>query len=302
MKSIESLRCFIKVVEEGSFSAASRKLNLAVSSVSRYVQLLEDELGTPLLTRNTRQITLTEAGRMVYEQGLDICLRVEKLGESVAERKRVVRGLVRITAPLWFGSHQIGPVLVSLQEKWPDLLVQIDYNDKARDPYAEEYDLYVQISKPKDSALIARPLKRVEYWLCSSPQYLKNSAPLNDVSDLESHQLLKQSAPYGYQGWHFYDDEKNCTQVDTSRGRFASNTSLSLFQAALNHAGVVMLAREMVEKEIKQGSLVRLLESYRCIPYQQEATLHPVYSKGKTQEPKSRVVVDALLLSLGAHS
>lgn len=269
--------------------------------MSRYVQLLEDELSAPLLTRNTRQIALTETGRMVYEQGVDICSRIEKLGESVAERKRVVRGLVRITAPLWFGSHQIAPVLVNLQTKWPDLSIQIDYNDKARDPYAEEYDLYVQIAKPKDSALIARPLKRVEYWLCASSQYLEKSAPLDEISDLESHQLLKQSAPNGYHGWYFYDESGNCTQVDTSRGMFASNASLSLLQAALNHAGVVMLARKMVEEEVKRGSLIRLLELYRCIPYDQEATLHLVYSKGKTQEPKCRVVVEALLSSLGVH-
>ncbi len=98
MRSIESLRCFLAVVDEGSFSGAARRLNLAVSSVSRYVQLLEQELKAPLLTRHTRTLSLTETGRLVYEQGQDICSRIDGLGEQVARRTQEVRG--------WFGSRR----------------------------------------------------------------------------------------------------------------------------------------------------------------------------------------------------
>ncbi len=180
--------------------------------------------------------------------------------------------------------------------------MQIDYNDKARDPYDQEYDLYVQITNPKSSLLIARPLKSVEYWLCASPEYICEHGTVNEIHSLTSHQLLKQSAPTGYQGWYFYDEKNRCVQIDTSKGEFSSNASISLWQAALHHAGIVMLARKMIEEDVANGKLVRLLESYRCIPYPQDSFLHLVYAKGKTQEPKCKVVVDAILSELGAHS
>lgn len=303
MKSIEPLRCFLSVVEEGSFSGAAKKMNMAISSVSRYVQLLESELNSSLFIRNTRQITLTEVGNMVYQQGIEICTQIDRLGESVAEKRHDVQGKVKITAPLWFGSHMIGPILIKLKRIWPKLLVQIDYNDNARDPYDQEYDLYVQITNPKDSLLIARPLKSVEYWLCASPEYIKkNGGAVKDISELSSHQLLKQSAPTGYHGWYFYDQENRCVQIDTSKGWYSSNASFSLMQAALHDAGIVMLARKMIEAEVVQGNLTRLLDSYRCIPYPKESSLHLVYAKGKTQQPKCKVVVDAILSELGAHS
>ncbi|MCL9781257.1 LysR family transcriptional regulator [Vibrio sp. S4M6] len=302
MKSIEPLRCFIHVVEEGSFSAAAKKMNLAISSVSRYVQLLEEELKAPLFIRNTRQMSLTDVGNMVYQQGVMICTQIEQLGESVAESKHQVQGKVKITAPLWYGSQMIGPVVIDLKKKWPHLIVQIDYNDQARDPYDEEYDLYVQITNPKDSSLVARPLKSVEYWLCASPQYVAEFGEVNGIDDLKAHQLLKQSAPTGYQGWYFYDSDEQCVRIDTSNGWYSSNASFVLWQAALNQAGIVMLARNMVEEDVANGKLIRLLSGYRCLPYPQDASLHLIYAKGKTHLPRVRVVVEAMLASLGPHA
>ncbi|WP_108651884.1 substrate binding domain-containing protein [Dongshaea marina] len=208
-------------------------------------------------------------------------------------------GLVRITAPLWFGSHRIAPRLPELKHKWPELSLQLDYNIEAVDPYLEEYDLYVQITDPKDSSLVARPLESVEYWLCASNGYIEKFGTPLLPDELSSHQLLKQSAPKGYSGWHFFDADDQCQHIDTSRGWLSSNTSISLQQAALNGAGIVMLSRELLERHVQLGQMQRLFQDYRCAPYHQGASLFLVYAKGKTQEPRVRVVVEQLIKHLG---
>ncbi|WP_108652034.1 LysR family transcriptional regulator [Dongshaea marina] len=99
LKSLDSLRYFIAVVKLGSFSAAAEKLDTSVSSISRHVQLLEKELQVPLLIRHTRRLSLTETGKLVFEQGQEVCTQLDTLGESIVLRHQQVRGTVRISAP-----------------------------------------------------------------------------------------------------------------------------------------------------------------------------------------------------------
>lgn len=302
MKSIESLRYFIATVKQGSFSAAAEQLNMAVSSISRHVQQLEKEFNSPLLIRHTRRLSLTETGQHVYRQGIAICAQIDQLVDEVALHQQRVQGHVKISAPLWYGTHYIAPLLPALQQQWPQLTIYLNYSDEELDPYGADYDLYIRMEDYSDSSFIARPLQHIEYWACASTGYLATAAPLNQPADLEQHQLLAQHFRHISSQWFF---EQTLTQATTAKQKIelnsawlSSNSSLALLEAALQDGGIVLLPHHMVINAINNGKLVRVLDQYTASPFNTTQSMALVYTKNKTQELKTKVVINHLLSQL----
>ncbi|OBU23961.1 hypothetical protein AYY22_06455 [Photobacterium kishitanii] len=255
MKSIESLRYFIATVKQGSFSAAAEQLNVAVSSISRHVQQLEKEFNCPLLIRHTRRLSLTETGQHVYHQGIAICAQIDQLVDEIALHQQRVQGHVKISAPLWYGTHYIAPLLPALQQQWPDLTIYLNYSDEELDPYGADYDIYVRIEDYSDSSFIARPLQHIEYWTCASANYLATAAPLHQPTDLEQHQLLAQHFRHISTQWYFEQTQTEITtkqKIELNAAWLSSNSSLALLEAALQDGGIVLLPHHMVIAAINE--------------------------------------------------
>ncbi len=302
MKSIESLRYFIATIKQGSFSAAAEQLNVAVSSISRHVQLLEKEFNCPLLIRHTRRLSLTATGLHVYEQGIAICLQIDQLMSDVVLQQRSVQGHVKISAPLWYGTHYIAPLLPALQQQWPQLTIYLNYGEEALDPYGADYDIYIRIEDYADSAFIARPLQHIEYWACASASYLASAAPLHHPIDLEHHQLLAQNFKHISTQWYFEHTQteiRTKQKIELNSAWLSSNNSLALLEAALQNGGIVLLPHHMVITAINEKKLIRVLNEYTVSPFNTAHSIALVYTKDKTQELKTKVVIEHLLAQLG---
>lgn len=303
MKSIDSLRCFIAIVNLGSFSAAAEQLNKSVSSVSRQVQLLEQEVGLPLLIRNTRRLSLTPSGQLLFKESLRICQQIDSLMERLSCQSLQVKGLVKISAPLWYGTHYIAPLLPALHTKHPELTVYLNYSDEYQDPFGAEYDLYVRVNDEKDSSLIARALGYVDYWLCATPSYLSAKPPILCVEHLIDHQLLAQDFRHKSSVWFLCQAPTHAhAQINLSNAWLLSNSSPALLEAALHHGGVALLPHQMVAPYVNEGKLIHLLPDHQLSPFKEKHQVFIVYTKDKKVDLKVKVVSQFLIERLTAKS
>ncbi len=213
MLSIESLPYLISVVECGGFSAAADQLNCATSTVSRHIQQLEKDLNSPLFTRHTRKLALTEEGRIVYERGLEICSQIDLMESAVFNRHQEISGLVKISAPHWISENYIAPCMAKLHQMWPKLHISTTFEAGYVDPYLAEHDIYICVTKPKDSSLIMRPLNYPEFWCVASPEYLQGKPPITSPKDLQNHDILGLKRSNKHATWSF--DHRDGGETET---------------------------------------------------------------------------------------
>ena len=158
MDTLTRMRAFIDVVEAEGFSAAARKIGRSKALLSKYVRELEDELGALLLNRTTRQFSLTEAGHTYYRRASEIVREVDSLADAVRESSGDVRGRIKLSAPRTFADAPIGQSLIDFAKEHPDIVLEIDLDDRFVDLVEEGFDLAIRITRLENSSLIARRL------------------------------------------------------------------------------------------------------------------------------------------------
>ena len=158
MDTLTRMRAFIDVVEAEGFSAAARKIGRSKALLSKYVRELEDELGALLLNRTTRQFSMTEAGHTYYRRASEIVREVDSLADAVRESSGDVRGRIKLSAPRTFADAPIGQSLIDFAKEHPDIVLEIDLDDRFVDLVEEGFDLAIRISRLESSSLIARRL------------------------------------------------------------------------------------------------------------------------------------------------
>ena len=158
MDTLTRMRAFIDVVEAEGFSAAARKIGRSKALLSKYVRELEDELGALLLNRTTRQFSLTEAGHTYYRRASEIVREVDSLADAVRESSGDVRGRIKLSAPRTFADAPIGQSLIDFAKEHPDIVLEIDLDDRFVDLVEEGFDLAIRITRLESSSLIARRL------------------------------------------------------------------------------------------------------------------------------------------------
>ena len=178
MDTLNRMRAFIDVVEAEGFSAAARKIGRSKALLSKYVRELEDELGALLLNRTTRQFSLTEAGHTYYKRANEIVREVDSLADAVRESSGDVRGRIKLSAPRTFADAPIGQSLIDFAVEHPEIVLEIQLDDRFVDLVEEGFDLAVRITRLENSSLIARRLSPFTIRLCASPEVIaKYGAP-----------------------------------------------------------------------------------------------------------------------------
>ena len=195
MTNLGDLEVFTRVVSTGSMSAAGRALGFSPAVISKRIKRLEDRLGTRLLQRTTRQISLTEAGQGFYDRVLGILAGVEEAEAFASGRSAQPHGTLRVTAPTSFGRMHIAPHLARFMEAHPELVVNIVLSDEFTDIVAEGFDLAIRIGELDDSSLVARKLAPVRRILCASPAYIERHGIPETVDDLGRHVCLPPAQP-----------------------------------------------------------------------------------------------------------
>jgi DNA-binding transcriptional LysR family regulator len=293
---LTALMVFARVVQRRSFTAAARELDTSTSAVSKRIARLEQQVGALLLTRTTRQVSPTETGLALYQRCLRILREVEDAELLVAGLSEVPRGLLRVSAPVYFGQLHVAPLLAELLKANPELRLELSLSDRFVDLVAEGFDLAVRIGKTMGASLVGRTLCKVPAIACAAPEYLERRGTPLEPRDLLNHDCLRYTQRTPPHVWHFRSHAHEVVSIPVT-GSFDSDHSGALREAAIAGLGVVFLPWFYVAEALERGSLRPILAEYS----RDEFSVRGVYPSGKLVPPKTRVCLDYLAQALPAR-
>jgi DNA-binding transcriptional LysR family regulator len=246
------MHVFARVVETGSFSAVARELGIGQPNVSRHIAALEQYLGTRLLHRSTRKLSLTPEGERYYAEARRVLDAVDE-AESNARGEDQPSGLLRVACPTALGRTHILPRMKSLMERYPAMDLDLQIGDRFIDLIEEGVDVAIRIGTLADSSLRARRIGSAERVCVASPEYLaRRSAPLAP-EDLSKHDCIIYSLARSGSSWNF-----RSTEVLVA-GRVKVNTPDGIHRAVLDGLGIAYAPVWLFEKELKAGQVKPLL-------------------------------------------
>lgn len=264
MDRIEAMAVFVAAADEGSLSAAGRRLQMPLPSVSRKLADLEAHLGVRLMTRSTRQLTLTDAGRDYLAASREILDRVAEAERTAIGGSMNPRGELVVAAPLMFGRDHVLPIVTELLSRSDDMSVRLVLSDTNANLLEENIDVAVRIGSLPDSGLTARQVGKITRVVCASPAYLEKHGTPKTPSDLRNHQCVTFAGLSSSQAWSF-TDSKGTTRVPI-RSRLIVNTADTAVAAATNGLGITRVLCYQAASQFAQNSLVRLLREYEPAP------------------------------------
>ena len=294
MDRLTSLRVFREVVDAGSFAAAAARLEISAPMASKHVAQLEQSLGARLLHRSSRHLSLTEAGQAWYEQSGRALDLLDAAEAAISRRNEAPRGQLKVSAPVWCATPRFARVLADYREKYPEVLVDMHLENRKVDLAADGYDLALRATQEPSPALIARPLCRVPFYLAGTPACLERmgGAPAlpADLAKLgaivPSYVNLENLALKGPGGRMF--------ALRLAPALRSDDTTLTL-HAVRADMGIAFLPLWLIDDDIAQGRLVRLLPEFEATP----VTLFAVYTSRQYMSPKLRTFIDFLGERLG---
>ncbi len=292
---LSRLECFARVAQQGSISGAARWLGVGPSSVSRQIAALETELGVVLIHRTTRQVGLTEAGRLYLDHALRILADVERASQAVADLQGGARGVLRLTAAVGFCQYRVAGLIPEFLRRHPDLEVDLNVTDRVVDLIEENVDLAIRIGQLSDSNLVARRLDDGAFVLCASPQYLSEHDAPRDLDDLPHLECIQFSFA-GWQHWRVIGPSPRDIPVG---GRLRLNDVATLHAAVLAGGGLALLPRWVAGEDLQAGRLVELLPEFDFSPYVGSDTgIYAIYIERRYLAPKTRLFLDYLVEAL----
>jgi DNA-binding transcriptional LysR family regulator len=293
MDLVTGMRVFHAVVEAGSFTAASERLEMSPAMVTRYVAQLESHLGTRLIHRTTRKLSLTGIGADYFQRAVQILGLIEEAGLRAAQEAAEPRGLLRVTTSAIFGIGVLDHAIVEYMRRYPQVQVELSLSERIVDLVEEGFDLALRIASRVDGTMIARPIMRVPLVTCASPAYLGTHGSPRVPQDLGRHNcLVFMRSPIGPQ-WIFQRGGKRVTVPVT--GNLRADNGRALVDAALDGLGVVYELGFVVEPYLRDGRLKRLLPGWDTV----DVTVDAVWPTRKFLHPKVRTFVDFLVERFG---
>jgi DNA-binding transcriptional LysR family regulator len=293
LDDVAALVIFAHVIQQRSFTRAAHDLDTSTSAVSKRIARLERRLGTALLTRTTRHVSPTEAGLALYEHSLRILREVEDAELLVADLNSAPRGLLRVSAPVYFGELHIAPLLAELTRQYPDLRLELSLSDRYVDLASEGFDLAVRVGALESSSLATRKLVQDPLVACAAPAYLERRGTPQHPRDLVEHDCLRYTLSSQRGRWRFRGPGGELMYIPVT-GSFDSDHSGALRVAACSGLGIVYLPRFYLAEAIERGTLLRILADFSPPPIDIQA----VYPGRKLLAPKTRACLDFLAREL----
>lgn len=290
MSEISDMRLFVRVVDEGSFSAAARKAGLTPSAVSRQVAALEGELGTRVFHRTTRKQSLTEAGEIYYRHAVRIVADLDEARLAVSQLADAPAGSLRVTVESDFALAHIAPVLPEFLDRYPGVKVHLFMSPGMMDLVDSGIDVAIRIGHLEDSSLVARKIGTSQSVVCASPTYLDRNRAPSHPSELEAHSCLSFRTAPGKNTWSFLLP-KGKLDVPIA-GALNASSLMFLRHAALSALGIIMIPTWMIRDELGSGQLVRVLDDFPLIP--PSTPIHALFAHNRHLAPKVRAFVDFL--------
>jgi DNA-binding transcriptional LysR family regulator len=275
------MHSFTRAVETGSFSAVARELRIGQPNVSRHIAALERYLGTRLLHRSTRRLTLTPEGQRYYGEARRVLDAIAE-AESTARGEDTPSGLLRVACPTALGRTHVLPQLKILLERYPQMDVDLQVGDRFSDLIEEGIDLAIRIGVLRDSALQARRVGTAERVCVASPAYLARHAAPATPADLRQHSCIVYSLGYSGNRWPF-----RTTEVEVS-GRLRVNSPDGIYRAVIDGLGVAYAPVWLFQRELSTGEVQALLLEEMGPP----TPINIVYPTRRLLPRRARVFMD----------
>ncbi|HAF01756.1 MAG TPA: LysR family transcriptional regulator [Methylophilaceae bacterium] len=289
MLDLMSIRVFQEIVETGSFSKAAERLDMSAPMVSKYMAKLEKHLGSRLLNRTSRHVSVTEAGQLYYEQthtALDI---LNTASETVALSSVTPSGELKISAPVWFANAHFAQLLHQYQQQYPNVHFDLHLENHIVDIALEGFDLALRVTPEPAAGLIAKPLCNISFYLVGSPSYLQalglNSQHLNNTQQTIHAKFIMpnyikralDSAALGIPNMQLAPVLK-------------SNDNNLIRHAALSGMGLALLPEWLISEDLTTKKLMAVQQNRPIF----EMQLYAVYTSRKYMPLKLRTLIDFL--------
>ena len=293
MDRLLSMRVFQKVVDAGGFAAAARSLDLSHAVVTRLVADLEEHLGTRLLHRSTRRLSLSAAGENYLSRVRVILQDIDEADRAVSSQTHELAGVLRILAPPVLATHVLAPLIAGFRQLHPKIVLNIEVASY-KEPPIEDYDItLLPTNDGFDGNVVARKVSSTEAILVCSPAYLKSRGLPFQPQDLLLHDVLRlKSADARSHAWRLINPEQHDEAVDVAvEPVLWVNHSDTLLRATLDGAGITSVALDLVAPYLMRGELLRVLRPWIA----GRLTLYAALPSRQFMPERSRVFLDYLI-------
>ncbi|MFW6345883.1 MAG: LysR family transcriptional regulator [Halomonas sp.] len=285
MQHWDRIEAFVEVVRLGTFAAAARELSVSPSHVSRLVSQLEQRLSTALLYRTTRQIHLTDEGRLYYTRCRQLFDGFREAEAAINDLQARPRGLLSLTSATTFGERFIAPLVNDFQLTHPRLEVRMHFTNRQVDIIDEGFDIAIRMGRLEDSSLVARRLCERREYVVGAPAYFAHVSQPHALAELSHHRCLVGSRDH----WRFaVEGVRREVRV---KGAWRANSGPALLDAALKGLGLAQLPDYYVEEHLDSGALISVLEAYRHA----DTAVWAVFPRHRQRSPKVVQFIDYLI-------
>lgn len=292
MDLLAPMRTFVRVVEAGSFTAVATELNTTQPTISRQVAALEAHLGSRLLARTTRALTLTDDGRSFYEHALRVLEAVGEAESAVGRRRTKASGLLRISTPVVFGRLHVVPRLARFLARHPDVTLDLVMNDGFTDLVEQGIDLALRVGEITDPSLVARRIGVVRRLTVASPAYLRRRGTPRTPAGLAKHCCIVYTRLATRNRW-FFESPKGPISVEVN-GRYRADNSEAVREGVLSGLGIAVIPAFAFTREVEDGAVKVLLKDYEPKPL----PMHAVYPSRRYVPLKVRAMINFLTREL----
>jgi DNA-binding transcriptional LysR family regulator len=288
MDKLDAMQTFVRVAEAGSFIAVANQLQVARSAVTRQIASLETHLGTKLITRSTRSLTLTAAGAAYLEKCRVILNMVDAAESSLNEENTAPRGRIRLGLPLSYGLQELTPALLDFANAQPFIELVMNLSDQRSNLIEEGLDLSIRITADLQPGDIVRKLGECRVLTLASPAYLREHGEPRHPNDLQHHECLIYASDSTINTWP-YREGKKPLQVAV-RGRIVANNGIALTEAATRGMGIARQPDFIAKPYIKRKKVRSILENFEAKPL----GIYAVLPSNRYVPHRVRVLIDYL--------
>jgi DNA-binding transcriptional LysR family regulator len=279
---LDGMALFVRIVEAGSISAAGRALGLPKATVSRRLVQLEASIGTLLLARSTRALSVTDAGRRFFERVQPIVHEAQAAHAEIMSASSEPSGILRITAPIIFGEVVVAPGLMQFLQRYPRIQADLHFSDARVNIVAEGFDLAIRMGEIEDSDLIGRRLTEVTMGLVASPSYLKIHGVPERAQDLRNHTAILTQKKFDH--WIIG------AETVRLRWRMSTGSMVVTRNAVRDGLGIARVPEFFVARDLAEGTLQRVLPRFDVPGFSVTA----LYPRSAVPSLALRTLLDAL--------
>ncbi|HWT59831.1 MAG TPA: LysR family transcriptional regulator [Rhizobium sp.] len=288
MADLNDIAVFVTVARYGSFSRAAHSLGMPVSTVSRKVTSLEEQLGVTLLQRTTRKLSLTAQGSAYFDQCSEPLAHLIDAEQALTETQRKPQGLLKISVPVIFGQEVFYEFVSAFLKTYPEIRIDLFVTNLFLDLIAENIDLGIRFGELKDSSIVAQRLGKSVRYLVAAPDYMKGRALPSKPEDLKDHQCVLLNGRNGEAEWHLVSGRKSIRQQVS--GQVSSRDFEAVSAFTYRGHGIGLLPSTYCDDQIGRGELIRLLPDWSS----EEIFVHAVYPTRRFLPLRLQIFLEAL--------